>query len=201
MGRERIDTRASLLIRIREPEDHLAWSEFVELYTPMLYAFCRKRQLDHDETQDVLQEIYRGVSKAIARFDYDPRRGHFSSWLFRVASSKIARFYERKNRRPFDARQSVLLRKLDQQHAEPPPDWEQEHRRALFHWAAKRVKGDFAESTWQAFWKVAVEERAVNEVAAELGIRPGSVYVAKSRVLARLREELETVDVLGDVPA
>jgi RNA polymerase sigma-70 factor (ECF subfamily) len=65
-------------------------------------------------------------------------------------------------------------------------DWEQ--RRSLFHWAADRVRLEFQPSTWAAFWQTAVQQRGVPEVAAELNMSPGAIYVARSRVLARIRQ-------------
>jgi RNA polymerase sigma-70 factor (ECF subfamily) len=73
-------------------------------------------------------------------------------------------------------------------------DWDVEYHRCLFHWAAERIRPSFQESTWQAFWRTAVEQQEGPGVARSLGLSLGAVHVAKSRVLARLREELQTVD-------
>jgi RNA polymerase sigma-70 factor (ECF subfamily) len=84
------------------------------------------------------------------------------------------------------------MRRLDEK---PSPDgddeeWEHEFRRQRFLWAAGQVQGRFTPSTWQAFWRTAVDGRPVAEVAAELGLSAGAVYVARSRVLARLAEQV-----------
>ena len=76
--------------------------------------------------------------------------------------------------------------------------FEAEYRRRLFRWAADEVQGEFAPSTWQAFWLTAVEGRPPADVAAELGLSVGAVYIARSRVLARLRQRIEQ---LGDEAA
>src|SRR5204863_8096663 len=79
-------------------------------------------------------------------------------------------------------------------------DWEAEYHRRIFHWAAERIRSEFQDSTWQAFWRTAIDERDGKEVAESLGLSVGAVYVAKSRVIARLKEEIKGVDPDGVVP-
>ena len=75
--------------------------------------------------------------------------------------------------------------------------WEADYYRAIFNWAAERIRSEFQESTWQAFWQTTVDERDGKEVAKSLGLSVGAVYVAKSRVIARLKEEIQSVDAEG----
>jgi RNA polymerase sigma-70 factor (ECF subfamily) len=75
--------------------------------------------------------------------------------------------------------------------------YEAEYRRQLFVWAAEEVRGEFAVSTWQAFWQTAVEGQEIKTAAAELNISTGAVYIARSRVIARLRERIEEFEKDG----
>src|SRR5262249_38136023 len=144
-----------------------------------------------DLTQDVLQ----AVARASRRLEYDPERGTFRGWLFTVARNKLHNFLARRQRLPQEDEADVQ-RLLDEQPAREADEaalWEREYEQRLFDWAAEQIRDDFQESTWQAFWRTAVEGEGAREVAAALGTSIGAVYVAKSRVLARLRERIQEV--------
>ena len=78
--------------------------------------------------------------------------------------------------------------------------WEADYYHAIFNWAAERIRGEFQDSTWQAFWRTTIEERDGKEVAESLGLSVGAVYVAKSRVIARLKQEIQSVDAESVMP-
>ena len=182
-------TRPSLLVRLRDAADHDAWRQLVELYAPLVYRFLRKRGLQDADAADLTQDVLRSLAAAIDSFEYDPRRGSFRGWLFTVARNKLHTFLRKKKRRPTEDDEERLLR-------EPAPDedvelWEQEYRQRLFDWAADRVRGQFQEATWQAFWRTAVEGQPPRSVADSLKMSVGAVYIARSRVLARLKEEVQ----------
>ncbi len=186
-------TRASLLVRIRDARDADAWAQFVQVYASLIYGFARKRGLQDADAADLMQEVLRSVAGAAGRLDYDPRRGSFRGWLFTVTRNKISNFLAARRhqvRASGDPDAHELL-----QEQEAPADgeaglWDREYERRLFDWAAEQVRGEFHDSTWQAFWQTAVEDKSPRNVGAALGMSVGSVYVAKSRVLARLREEI-----------
>jgi RNA polymerase sigma-70 factor (ECF subfamily) len=185
-------TRPSLLVRIRDPHDRTAWRQFVDLYGTLVYRFARNRGLQDADAADLTQEVFQAVAKAAGRLEYDPRQGTFRGWLYTIARHKLADFLARRQRQPIGSGNTTALRRLDE---EPSPDgdddeWEHEFRRQRFLWAAGQVKGHFTPSTWQAFWQTAVDGRPVAEVAAELGLSAGAVYVARSRVLARFAEQV-----------
>src|SRR5215212_12089311 len=91
-------TRPSLLLRVRNPRDSRAWSSFVELYTPVVFNFCRNRGLQAADAADVAQEVMRSIAGAIGRFDYDPDKGSFRDWIFRVTRNKLTDFTRRRPR-------------------------------------------------------------------------------------------------------
>jgi RNA polymerase sigma-70 factor (ECF subfamily) len=184
-------TRPSLLVRIRDARDDEAWGQFVEVYAPVVYHYARRRGLQDADAADLTQEVLRAV--AVGRLDYDPGRGPFRGWLFTLAHHKLYDFLARQRRPGRGAGDSAAQELLEQQPAREEADWDEEYERQLFAWAADRVRGDFEEKTWQAFWQTAVEGRPGKEVAGALGMSVGAVYIAKSRVQARLKEQVRQV--------
>jgi RNA polymerase sigma-70 factor (ECF subfamily) len=189
-------TRASLLVRIRDGRDTEAWRQFLEVYASLIYGFARKRGLQDADAADLMQEVLRSVASAAGRLEYDPGRGSFRGWLYTVTRNKLTNFLHSRQRRLRGSGDTDELERLEEQtaRADGPVEWDQEYERRLFTWAAERVRGEFKEPTWQAFWQTAVEDRAAKEVAEALGLSVGAVYVAKSRVLARLKEEVQRIE-------
>src|SRR5579872_3149949 len=118
-------TRASLLVRLRDASDGEAWQEFVHLYAPVVYGFARKRGLQDADAADVMQEVLRSVSSAVARLEYDPVRGTFRGWLFTVTRNKVLNFLDSSNRRVQGSGDSGIQERLEQ-HADGDPsgEWE-----------------------------------------------------------------------------
>jgi RNA polymerase sigma factor (sigma-70 family) len=188
-------TRPSLLARIRDPRDGVAWSEFVDVYGPLVYDYGRRRGLQDADAADLTQDVLRAVAAAAGRFAYDPARGAFRSWLFTVTRRKLLDSARR--RRPGDRgtgdtdAQKRLEEEQDVRSGGGEGDeWDQAFRQRLLDWAAGQVRGEFRPATWRAFWLCAVEGKDTREASASLGMSVGAVYAAKCRVLARLREEI-----------
>ena len=189
-------TRASLLVQLRDGSNHVAWQEFVQLYGPVVYGFARSRGLQDADAADLMQDVMRSVMKAIGRFDYDRHQGTFRGWLFTITRNKVFSFLSARRIRPQAAGDSGTKRLLDNQPdaSNDSDEWELEYQRRVASVAMDRVKGEFQEKTWRAFRLTAVEGVAAAEAAKQVGISPGAVYVAKSRILARLKEEVEAIE-------
>src|SRR5262245_18566027 len=133
-------TRPSLLVRLRDAGDQQAWEEFVEVYTPLIYGFCRKRGLQDSDAAAVAQEVMRAVSRAMGSFDYRPDDGRFRSWLFTVTRNKFNDFLNKRQREPQAAGETTLQGLLE---AQPCPEqdarWDQEYHQRLFDWACGKV--------------------------------------------------------------
>jgi RNA polymerase sigma-70 factor (ECF subfamily) len=187
-------TRASLLVRLRDPNDGLAWQQFVELYGSLVYGFVRRRGLQDADAADLTQEVLQAVSQTMGRWQYDPAQGTFRGWLFAMTRNKMARFLKRRQRQPVGSGDSAAQERLNEE-ASPDADsekaWDQEYQQQLFRVAAEQIRGNFTPTTWQAFWLTAVEGKSAAEAGAAVGLSPGAVYVAKSRVLARLAEKIQ----------
>lgn len=195
------DTRVSLILRLPRSSDTEAWRQFVELYEPLMLRFARKRGLQESDARDLVQRVFISVAGAAHRWRPDAKRGKFRAWLFRIARNQlINQVMARRLERPVGGTSHLfqMNEQLDRNSA-ASNELEQEYRRAVFDLAAARVKRSVMPSTWQAFWLTLVEQRTCEEVAAELGMSVGAVYIARSRVVARLREvvaQLEAEDAL-----
>ena len=187
-------TRVTLLARLKDGADGEAWREFVHLYGPVVYGFARKRGLQDADAADLMQEVLRSVARNAGRMEYDPKRGTFRGWLYTVTRNKVYNFLSGQRNRPRAVGDSGAQERLDavpDREVERDDDWDIEYQRRLSSKAMDAVKHEFQPNTWKAFWGTAVEGRGAQEVGAELKMTPGAVYVAKSRVLARLRDEVQ----------
>lgn len=194
-------TRQSLLVRLKDPRDGQAWSEFVAIYTPLIDRLARANGLQSADAADLAQEVFRAVSGAIDRYDPDPARGSFRGWLFRIARNLMINLLAARKIRAQATGDSDVQELLERV---PAPDgaetalFDLEYRRRIFVWAAEHVRDEFRESTWQAFWLTAVEGNAPRVAAEASGISVGAVYIAKSRVMARLKSVIEQVEGKSD---
>ncbi len=188
-------TRPSLLLRIRDSRDGEAWSQFVEIYAPLIYGFARRQGLQDADAADLTQEVLRVVPSAAKRLQYDSQRDSFRGWLFTVARNKLRDFVEKSRRNGRGSGKTSVQGLLSQQAA--PEDamesWNKEYEEQVFAYAAEQVRREVQQSTWQAFWKTAVEGRPGKQVADQLGMSLAAVYLAKSRVIARLKENVQQV--------
>lgn len=181
-----MDTSASLLERLRQPGQQSAWTRFVQLYTPLLFHWARRLGLHDADAADLVQDVLTLLVRKLPEFTYD-RNKSFRAWLHTVTLNCW------RNR----------CRRLELPRAAHPPDLdglagrdehdllsETEYRHWLVGRALELMQAEFQPSTWKACWECVVSGRSAAEVAAELGISVGAVYMAKSRVLSRLRQEL-----------
>jgi RNA polymerase sigma-70 factor (ECF subfamily) len=180
-------THPSLLLRVRNADDAAAWETFVRIYGPLIYSYCRRKNLQENDAADVAQEVLTRVSKAIRTFEYDPNKGRFRDWLGRITHNEIVRLLQAKGKNPQDIGEdnNVELVAGDSGSA-----WDDHFHAALLDAALKRIESEFEPETWRAFRAVWIETQSPTQAAAELGISVEKTYVAKSRVLKRLQAEL-----------
>lgn len=186
-----LETQSTLLLRIRDPKDAEAWRAFVALYGPLLYRYARSKGLQDADAADVGQDVLTQVARSMATFTYQPERGRFRDWLGTVTRQRIGRFVESQRR---GARASggeeggdVLGRVVAPQ---AEPEWTAEFNNHLLHAALARIRPLFQADNWRAFERVWFDQRPASEVAEGVGLPVAAVYVAKSRILKRLREEI-----------
>jgi RNA polymerase sigma factor (sigma-70 family) len=185
-------TRRSLIVKLRDPADTAAWREFVALYEPLVYRLARRKGLQDADAQDLCQDVFQTLARSIDR--WDPARGSFRAWLSRITRNLLVNVLSRGKHRPRGSGSTSIQDLLEAQASDDPSAtavFEAEYRRNLFHLAADKVRGEFAPLTWQAFWQTAVDGCPPKDVAAEIGLSLGALYVARSRVLSRLKQRIE----------
>jgi len=190
-------TRASLLLRLRDRQDHEAWIEFVTLYEPVTYRLLRRNGLQDADAREVMQELFLAVSRSIDRWDPAKERGSFRGWLRRVARNLVINWLKHRGRRVIAAGGSDLQAMLDMLPAAEGPqstEFDQELRRVVFQRAAEQVRGEVQPATWQAFWETAVVGTSPAETAKKLSMAVGAIRVAKCRVLARLQATVNEME-------
>ena len=181
-------TSITLIERLRSRDDQLAWEHFVYLYTPMIYRWAMRMNLSHEVGSELVQEVLALMVSKLPQFRYD-RSKSFRAWLRQVT---LNRYRELVRGRRIS---TVTLENCAEPDASQPDPAafaeEAEYRREVIQRAAELIKGEFDSRTWDAFWDYVAVGRKPPEVAERLGISVNSVYLAKSRILKRLRAELD----------
>jgi len=180
-------TSFTLLERLRHPGEEHAWMRFVDLYSPLLYTWARRTGLSEADAADLVQDVFALLVQKLPEFVYD-RGKSFRAWLKTVLLNKY-----RENCR--HAGKTVRGQNAPIDDLPAPEDgqafWETEYREHLASRALEVMRAEFQPATWQAFWELVVVGRPGAEVAAQLGLSINAVYIARSRVLRRLRQELD----------
>ena len=183
-------TRASLILRLQDAEDMAAWDEFSAIYGPVVFNVATSRGFQSADAENLVQEVFMAVVSSVTNWLQRDDRGSFRAWLLRIARNAAADMITQK------ATRSLGLDGSDAQvHVAnlPAPSalssaLDLEYERLVFQWASERVRASVAEHTWQAFRLTSIEEMSVDAAAAQLNTRPGNIYFARSRVLARIKE-------------
>jgi RNA polymerase sigma factor (sigma-70 family) len=191
-------TRPSLLLRLRDPQDAAAWGTFVEVYGPLVFGHCRRRGLQHPDAEDVTQKVFVVVAGAIRSFDYRPDVGLFRHWLGTVVRNEVSHFF-RKRARETQGPDGAGEEALDEAEARVEDTaWNEEFNAHVLRVALDRSRPHFEADTWRAFERVWLENRPAAQTAEEMGRPIDWVYVAKSRVLKHLWEEVR--ELAEDAP-
>jgi RNA polymerase sigma-70 factor (ECF subfamily) len=181
-----------LLRRIADPGDAAAWQTLVDVYGPLIYRHARGRGLQDADAAEVAQEVLFQVSRSIQKFEYRPGQARFRDWLGTVTENKIRSWWKRQaaavQATGVAGAEDALANAVSGQ---PDTQWEEAFHQHVLQTALARTRPHFEEPTWRAFELVWREQRSEAEVARELGQRLNWVYLAKSRVLKRLRAEVE----------
>jgi RNA polymerase sigma-70 factor (ECF subfamily) len=184
------------LLRIRDPQDRDAWEEFSSLYRPIVLEMARSRGMQNADAEDLAQHVLVAISGAIERFDPDADRAKFRTWLATIARRAIINAL---TRRKIDHAKggSDAISLLSEQPANTAETQTLtlNYRRQIFIAAANKIRKEFQPQTWDAFWQTVVDGIAVDKVAQRLGRSRGSIYTSRSRVMSRLKEVVQELDV------
>ena len=180
-------TRASLLIRIKDPRNARAWSEFDSIYRPMLHRFAAANGLDRADAEDVVQHGMAAVHKQMERFDYDRDKGRFRGWLRTVVNNHVRNLLK-KRREPIAEVQDLNQTENREESPEAAFDrmWMEEH---LKH-CLRKVRAEVEENTFVAFQHYVIDEWPVERVCKTMSIDRNQLYKIKWSITQKLQEKM-----------
>ena len=187
------ETRQSLLDRARM-RDELAWTELVDLYSPLIMRWCQRSGIGPESTADCIQEVFSAVARSLDTYHAPGSNGAFRGWLWTITRNKL-RDAGRRNVRQVNALGgSAGLNQLNEVAesldflTDEPSIAEDVH--ALTRRALIQIQSSFSAQSWQAFWRSVVDGIPTEVVAQELGLTSAAVRQIRSRIMRRLREQL-----------
>jgi RNA polymerase sigma-70 factor (ECF subfamily) len=187
------ETSASLLDRARHGADAASWQRLVDLYTPLIRGWLRHHaDLHAADSDDLVQDVLAVVVRKLPQFERQPRTGAFRRWLRTV--NVLRDFWRAQRIRPRatgDSDFQQVLAQLEDPDSGLSHLWDQEHDKHVTRRLLDMIQPRFEARTWRAFQRVALDGASPDETAAELGMSVNAVFIAKSRVLALLRQEGE----------
>ncbi len=201
-------TSLSLILQATK-QDTTAWERIVSIYSPLVYFWCQESRLSRADLQDVFQEVFHALARNLHKFR-PVENGSFRGWLRTLTRNKLNDHFRQAGHEPKPVGGTEALNFLKEIPAETSrpitsnhssclssdglPSERSSTEQAIIHstlcQALSNVRANFSEQSWKAFWMVVVDGRETVDVATDLGMQPGTVRVAKSRVLKRLRLEL-----------
>ena len=186
------DTSITLLQRLQHSTDPENWDRLMSLYRPLLTSWLRRYDVQASDSDDLMQEVLMAVAKDLPTFDHNGRTGAFRAWLRSIMVNRLRNFWRSRGRQlQAQGGSDVQLRlaQLDDPSSEMSQLWNQQHDLHVAQQLLQQVEPDFTAQTWAAFTRVAIDGQRADAVAVELGISTNAVFIAKSRVLTRLRRE------------
>ena len=188
------ETRHSLIVRLKDARNDRAWTEFVCAYEPFLSRLVRKQGTPDRHVADVTQQILIAIAKSVEGWKADGKTASFRRWLGCVARNVVIKFMVRERKEITGQGGSDFLTVLEEAvDSSVDADLQRQYEQELILWAAERVRSEFRESSWRAFCETEVAGRSTADVAKELGVSSGSVYMSRSRIFARIRVIIEEV--------
>jgi RNA polymerase sigma-70 factor (ECF subfamily) len=186
------ETNHALIARLKRPEDELAWQDFAAAYEPFLFRLLLRRGLAETDARDVMQLILLNVCRSLHRWSPDGQERSFRRWLSGLSRNTLLKFLRHQKLEPrghggsdFLLAQTELPELIDATDQE-----RQDYEREIFRYAAELVQREFRPASWHAFQTTAIEGRSVDDVAAELKVERGAIYMSRSRIMARIRQKV-----------
>jgi RNA polymerase sigma-70 factor (ECF subfamily) len=177
-------TPASLLDRLKRSDEPGAWDRFVELYTPLLYHWAQRLGLQSSDSADLVQDVFLILWRKLPEFQYDPTQS-FHSWLKTLFVNRHRSRQRQRGPLPVEMDSQEMAKDADTELDEA------EYSRYLIRQAFRLIESEFSPLHQKAFRGYVLDERSPEEVAHELGLSAGTVYSIKSKILSRLRQELQ----------
>lgn len=182
------ETPVSLLERLRASPDDGAWQRFADLYLPLVQRWLSHQGLEAADTDDLTQEILLTIVRELRGFEHSGRAGAFRAWLRTITVHRLRGYWRRRQTSPAQAAADEL-NQLEDPASEVAQRWDKEHDEFVLRRLLELIEPEFSPATWHAFQRQTVDGLTASQAAAELGVSPNAVLIAKSRVLRRLRQE------------
>ena len=195
------DTNESLILRVKDPTDAASWSVFLSIYRPVVIRMACGLGLQHADADDLAQQVFLSVVKAIEFWEPEAHQPPFRAWLARITRNAIVNALTRRKPDAAGGSTSVqeLLCDLPDGDGETTQLFLNESRREAIRWATEEIRSEFTEGTWAMFWLTSIDGESVAEVARRQNKTPGAVYMARFKVMQRLKEKvLEVSEVWSD---
>ena len=189
-------TSSSLIMRVRQ-QDAEAWRRFVKLYGPLVYRWSRQCGIQPSDAPDIVQDVFRALLNNLERFRLDRPGDKFRAWLWTITKNKVRDHFRRRVTRPGPIGGTDAQHQFQQVPEATPGEPSLSDAQAenlLVHRAIDLIRGEFADKTWQAFWRATVDGQTAADIAEDLGMTKGAVRQARYRVLRRLRQELDAFE-------
>lgn len=183
------ETPHSLLDRLRDHPSDECWKRLVDLYTPLIQGWVRRFGTRDSDVDDLVQEVMSVIVQKIPRFEHTGQKGAFRRWLRTIAFHRANHYFRDQGKADRDPAETII--EVVDPGSELEQQWEREHDEFVTQRLLELLRPEFSQSTWQAFLRQVVDEAAPAAVAAELGITVNAALIAKSRVLRRLRKEIQ----------
>ena len=186
------ETSATLLQRLNDRTDSVAWQRLVDLYTPLINGWLRRQGVSAEDAEDLSQDVLGIVVREVSRFRHNGRAGAFRTWLRTITINCLRQSWRSRRVRAQTTSSPDLDSALDQLE-DPASDlsrrWDQEHDEFVLQRLLDLIEPDFRPATWRAFRRQVIDGASAETVAAELGLTVNAILIAKSRVLSHLRQQ------------
>ncbi len=188
------ETDHSLISRVKNLGDGASWAEFLQIYQPVVFRMAKRRGLQEADADDVVQQVFISISRSIDRWEAAEGAPPFRAWLTTVARNAVTKAL---TRRPHDlATGSTSVAELlnaQPDASELTAEMNSEARREIVLRAAEQIRPEYSAEIWDVFWKTSINGEPIAQVAASTGRSTGAIYVARHRIISRLKEKVSEV--------
>lgn len=192
------ETRDSLILRLPDATDVVAWNELVDIYSPLIRRMASAQGMQLADADDLTQEVFSSIARSVSTWLERPDRGPFRAWLLTISRNAAVNHLTRRGTKPLakgGGEQEPAFAECPAPQSEVTDYFDLEYRREVFRWSAAQVRRQVAEATWSAFWLTQIDGMSVAEASRQIGVSVGTVYVSRSRVMKRIQETVKRYEV------
>ncbi|MCA9060922.1 MAG: sigma-70 family RNA polymerase sigma factor [Planctomycetaceae bacterium] len=189
-------TSETLINGVRNSDDGVSWAEFIRIYEPVVFRMARRRGIQEADTQDIIQHVFLSVFRSLDKWQHRPDGPPFRAWLSTIARNAITNSLVRRSPDRGSGSTSVLERLTNiSDNCDTDAEVARETQQECVLRAVELIRHEFSDEVWLSFERTAVAGETVAEVARSQGRTAGSIYVARFRVIARLKEKVQELSL------